>query len=135
MRVCVALQSRTPSALAAPAALHALPLAAHFGEAASFAVIDSESGELLGECRVSRHCPGPCHCPLPDLDAASVDLLAGHAAGFRLMQLSRRAGLPVVSVGAHTLGELCRELKGGVLPRPISAPVCLSQRAGARSSR
>lgn len=135
MRVCVPLRSKSVAALGALTAANPLPLAAHFGEAACFAVIDSDSGEWLGECRIDRSCPGPCHCPLPDLDAASVDLLAGHAAGFRLMQLSRRAGIPLVSVKAHSLDELRRELAAGAPLRPIPAPVCLSRSTGMPSSR
>ena len=134
MRICVPLLSKPVAGRAAvdAEAGAALPLAAHFGEADCFAVIDSESGAWLGECRVASYCPGPCHCPLPDLAEHPVDALVGRAAGFRLMQLSRRAGLPVLAVAAHTLGELCHEVRAGLPTRPLPAPVCLGQRAGAR---
>ena len=136
MRICVPLLSRPVEAAASGesgvASRQSLPLAAHFGEANCFAVVDSESGAWLGECRVASHCPGACHCPLPDLADQPVDALVGRAAGFRLIQLSRRAGLPVLAVAARTLGELCREVGAGLPTRALPAPVCLSQRTGTR---
>ena len=141
MRVCVPLASRC-------AALHderrddvsgQLVLARHFGLAERFALIDSESGARVGECSVVGHCPGACHWPLPNLAGNRVDMLAGPAIGFRLMQLSRRAGLPVVAVQAHTLGDLRDEIRtlfssGSPLRSSMPAPVCLTggHRASAR---
>jgi len=128
MRVCVPLLSNSTSIRGH--ADRALPVASHFGLAECFALIDSESGSLLGECRIAGHCPGACHCPLPDLAGGCVDVLAGQAMGFRLMQLSRRAGLPVLVSKAHTLGELCDDIRSGALVKspgrtPVSA-VCLT---------
>lgn len=89
-----------------------LLLAAHFGLAKRFAVVDSSSGEILDECDIAGYCRGPCQCPLPSLANHQIDALAGHSIGFRVMQLSRRAKLPVLSVDAQTLGELRQELQG-----------------------
>jgi len=139
MRVCVPLLSSSASIRDGmrDGAAHDLPLARHFGLAECFAVIDSASGDMLGECRISGHCPGPCHCPLPDLAESRVDILAGQAMGFRLMQLSRRAGLPVMAVRAHTLDELrdeIRDVSSVKLPvrSSMPTPVCLT--GGRRSS-
>ena len=101
MRVCVPLLSSPTSV--GDGLTRDVSLARHFGLAEYFAVIDSASGEVLGECRIAGHCPGACHCPLPDLAQCQVDVLAGQAMGFRMMQISRRAGLPVLAVQAHTL--------------------------------
>ena len=129
MRVCVPLLSNSASIRGH--AGRALPVASHFGLAECFALIDSESGNLLGECRIAGHCPGACHCPLPDLAGSGVDVLAGQAMGFRLMQLSRRAGLPVLALRAHSLGELCDEIRNESLVKsPARAPistVCLTK--------
>jgi predicted Fe-Mo cluster-binding NifX family protein len=113
-----------------------LRLAAHFGLAERFAVVDSLSGEILSECGISGYCPGPCHCPLPNLVDSGVDALAGASMGFRLMQLSRRAKLPVLAVKATTLVELSREMRGKSPALALSAGKCLtttpSRVAGAR---
>lgn len=139
MRVCVPLLS-SPASIRdgmRDGSAHDLPLARHFGLAECFAVIDSVSGDMLGECRISGHCPGACHCPLPDLTDSRVDVLAGQAIGFRLMQLSRRAGLPVLAVQAHTLDELRDEIRDvssteSPVRASMPAPVCLT--GGRRSS-
>ncbi len=116
MRICIPL---LPTDLC-DADSDDLPLAEHFGLAERFAVMDSVSGKLLSECGVSGYCRGPCHCPLPDLEDVEVDALAGLAMGYRLMQISRRAGLPVLAVKAQTLGELRHEMhdlsSAGLLP-------------------
>lgn len=122
MRVCVPLLSSdvcTPSA-------KDVHLAAHFGLADRFAVVDSVSGEILDECDISGYCPGPCHCPLPNLADGDVDALAGRSMGFRLMQLSRRAKLPVLAVQAQTLGELRNEMHSQSPALPMSVGKCLS---------
>lgn len=132
MRVCVPLSSNSGTIISIrDDANRALPVASHFGLAECFALIDSESGHVLGECGISGHCPGACHCPLPDLVGGQVDVLAGQAMGFRLMQLSRRARLPVVALRAQTLGELCDEIRNEALVKslgrtPVSA-VCLTK--------
>lgn len=102
------------------------PLAPHFGLADRFAVVDGDSGEILDECGVVGHCPGACHCPLPDLATSKVEALAGQAMGFRLMQISRRAGLPVLAVRARTLGELCHELRNQSPIRSLPSAICLT---------
>ncbi|MBK1678984.1 hypothetical protein CKO20_01135 [Rhodocyclus tenuis] len=109
------------------------PLATHFGLAGRFAVIDSENGEILADCPVGGVCRGPCGCPLPDLSGSKLDAIAGRSVGFRLLQLSRRAGLPVLASAARTLGELRRELAADRL-RPLSAATCVSN-ARAASGR
>ena len=101
-------------------------LAAHFGLAERFAVVDSLSGEILSECGISGYCPGPCHCPLPNLVDSGVDALAGQSMGFRLMQLSRRAKLPVLAVKAKTLGELSHEMCGKSPVFAMPAGRCLT---------
>ena len=129
MRVCVPLLSNSKSIRGH--ADRALLVASHFGLAECFSLIDSESGNVIGECRIAGHCPGACHCPLPDLAGSGVDVLAGQAMGFRLMQLSRRAGLPVLALRAHTLGDLCDEIRNEFLIKsPARAPVstvCLTK--------
>lgn len=122
MRICVPLLS---SEINIPSG-NDVRLAAHFGLADRFAVVDSISGDILSECDISGYCPGPCHCPLPNLVACEVDALAGHSMGFRLMQLSRRAKLPVLAVKAQTLGELRLELRGYPPTLPMSVGKCLS---------
>ena len=54
--------------------------------------------------------------------------------GFRLLQLSRRARLPVLAVQAKTLGELRREMSGKSPVLVMSTGKCLSalQTAGAK---
>ena len=101
-------------------------LAAHFGLAERFAVVDSLSGEILSECGISSYCPGPCHCPLPNLVDSGVDALAGQSMGFRLLQLSRRAKIPVLAVKAKTLVELSREMRGKSPALAMLAGRCLS---------
>lgn len=49
-----------------------------------------------------------------ELVDSGVDALAGESMGFRLLQLSRRAKLPVWAVKAKTLGELSHEMRAGV---------------------
>ena len=111
-------------------------LAPHFGLAERFAVVDSISGEIVDECEISGYCPGPCHCPLPNLVDSGVDALAGESVGFRLLQLSRRAKLPVWAVKAKTLGELRRDMSANPPTRVMSAGKCLSntprQRVGTK---
>lgn len=111
-------------------------LAPHFGLAERFAVVDSASGEILDECEISGYCPGPCHCPLPNLVDSGVDALAGESMGFRLLQLSRRAKLPVWAVKAKTLGELRSEMRAKSPTLAMSAGKCLTnaprQRGGAK---
>ena len=104
-----------------------LRLAAHFGLADRFAVVDSLSGEILSECGISSYCPGPCHCPLPNLADSGVDALAGQSMGFRLLQLSRRAKLPILAVKAKTLVELSHEMRGKSPRLVISAGECLTK--------
>ena len=130
-RICVPLLS---SGIGQPAGQDCR-LAPHFGLAERFAVVDSLSGEIIDECGISGHCPGPCHCPLPDLVGSGVDALAGRSMGFRLMQLSRRARLPVLAVKANTLGELRREMRGPVPALVISAGQCLSARQAVGGKR
>jgi predicted Fe-Mo cluster-binding NifX family protein len=101
-------------------------LAAHFGLADRFAVVDSLSGEILSECGISSYCPGPCHCPLPNLVDSGVDALAGESMGFRLLQVSRRARLPVLAVKAKTLAELIGEMRGKSPTPAMSAGRCLT---------
>jgi len=122
MRICVPLLS---SDINIPSG-NDVQLAAHFGLADRFAVVDSISGDILSECDISGYCPGPCHCPLPNLVAGEVDALAGHSMGFRLMQISRRAKLPVLAVKAQTLGELRHEMRGQPPTHPMSAGKCLT---------
>ena len=122
LRLCVPL---LPGDVDNPAGKD-LRLAAHFGLAERFAVVDSLSGEIVSECGISGYCPGPCHCPLPDLVDSGVDALAGEAMGFRLLQLSRRAKLPVLAVKAKTLGELSCEMRGKSPALAMSAGRCLS---------
>lgn len=132
LRICVPLSSSDVNVTDADD----VRLATHFGLAERFAVVDSASGDIVGECGISGYCPGPCHCPLPDLADGDIDALAGQSMGFRLMQLSRRAKLPVLAVKARTLGELRREMCGSSPTRPMSAGKCLSssprQAAGAK---
>ena len=66
---------------------------------------------------------------------SGVDALAGRSMGFRLMQLSRRARLPVLAVKANTLGELRREMRGPVPALVISAGQCLSARQAVGGKR
>jgi len=122
MRICVPLLS---SDVSTPSGKE-VRLAAHFGLADRFAVVDSVSGDILNECDISGYCPGPCHCPLPNLVDSHVDALAGQSMGFRLMQLSRRAKLPVLAVKAQTLGELRHEMHGKSSALPMLAGKCLS---------
>lgn len=122
MRICIPLLAGKAS----DPTSDNLPLAAHFGLAERFAVVDSTSGAVLEECAISGHCPGPCGCPLPNLGEAAVDALAGHAMGFRLMQLSRRTGLPVWSVKARTLGEFRTEMHNESSAQPLAAAKCLT---------
>jgi len=103
-----------------------LPLAAHFGLAKRFAVVDSRSGEILSECDIAGYCRGPCQCPLPNLQNHQIDALAGHSMGFRVLQLSRRAKLPVWSVAAQTLNELRHELQEKSPPSFLSKAKCLT---------
>lgn len=103
-----------------------LRLAAHFGLAERFAVVDSLSGEILSDCAISSYCPGPCRCPLPNLVDSGVDALAGQSMGFRLMQLSRRARLPVLAVKAKTLVELSHEMRSKSPTLAMSAGKCLT---------
>ena len=124
LRLCVPLLA---SEVGQPAGLDGNRLAEHFGLAERFAVIDSVSGEVVSECAIAGYCPGPCHCPLPSL-AGGVDALAGPSMGFRLLQLSRRAKLPVYAVKAKTLGELCREIRGKSPKLVMSTGKCLSAR-------
>ena len=133
LRVCVPLWSDG----AAHSAGEDWPLAPHFGLAERFAVVDSASGEILDECEISGHCPGPCHCPLPNLVDSGVDALAGESMGFRLMQLSRRAKLPVLAVKAKTLGELSHEMRGKSPVFAMPAGRCLTNalRPGAGAKR
>jgi len=105
-----------------------LPLATHFGLAECFAVVDSTSGDILGECDISSYCPGPCHCPLPNLADNGIEALAGHSMGFRLMQLSRRAKLPVLAVNAQTLSELQNEMRTQPPVLHLSAVKCLTSK-------
>ena len=111
-------------------------LAPHFGLAERFAVVDSISGKIVDECEISGYCPGPCHCPLPNLVDSGVDALAGESVGFRLLQLSRRAKLPVWAVKAKTLGELRRDMSANPPTLVMSAGKCLSntprQRVGTK---
>ena len=122
LRLCVPLLS---SDVDNPAGKD-LRLATHFGLAERFAVVDSLSGEILSECGISGYCPGPCHCPLPNLVDSGVDALAGESMGFRLMQLSRRAKLPVLAVKAKTLGELSHEKCGKSPVFAMPAGRCLT---------
>ena len=101
-------------------------LAPHFGLAERFVVVDSISGEIVDECDISGYCPGPCHCPLPNLVDSGVDALAGESMGFRLLQLSRRAKLPVWAVKAKTLGELSHEMRGKSPGFAMPAGRCLT---------
>lgn len=127
MRVCVPLLSSMNDASGNDS-----PLATHFGLAGRFAVIDSQNGEILADCPIGSVCRGPCGCPLPDLSGSRIDAIAGRSAGFRLLQLSRRAGLPVLASTARTLGELRRDLATDRL-RPLTAATCVSNaRAGGR---
>lgn len=135
MHVCVPLSSSAPGL--AGEACSSLVIAEHFGLAEVFAVVDTASGEIVSTRATSARCPGPCACPLPDLEndadeaQPAVEALAGPAAGFRLLQRARRAGLPILASRSRTLGELQRELKAKSLP-PLSAAQCLS---GARARR
>ena len=122
LRVCVPLWSDG----AAHSAGEDWPLAPHFGLAERFAVVDSASGEIVSECEIAGHCPGPCHCPLPNLVDSGVDALAGQSMGFRLLQLSRRAKLPVWAVKAKTLGELSRDMRANPPTLLMSAGKCLT---------
>lgn len=122
MRICVPLLSPVTGY----ASSDDLPLAAHFGLAERFAVLDSATGKIIDECGVSGHCPGPCHCPLPNLANIEVDALAGQAMGYRLMQISRRAKLPILAVKAQTLGELRREVCNKSTTPPLLAAKCLT---------
>ena len=124
LRLCVPLLA---SEIGQPAGVDSSRLAAHFGLAERFAVIDSVSGEIVSECAISGYCPGPCHCPLPSL-GGGVDALAGPSMGFRLLQLSRRAKLPVYALKAKTLGELRREIRGQSPKLVMSTGKCLSPR-------
>lgn len=119
MRYCV------PLLVGDPAHPDDLRLASHFGLASRFALIDGEQAKIVGDCASNGVCRGPCACPMPDLAAHEVDALIGPALGFRLLQLSRRAGLPVFATRAQTLGELLRELANGAL-RPLATAVCLT---------
>ena len=132
LRLCVPLLSRDADSPAS----EDWQLAPHFGLAERFAVVDSISGEIVDECDISGYCPGPCHCPLPNLVDSGVDALAGESVGFRLLQLSRRAKLPVWAVKAKTLGELRRDMRANPPTRVMSAGKCLSntprQRVGTK---
>ena len=132
LRVCVPLWSEEVGRSAG----EDWQLAPHFGLAERFAVVDSISGEIVDECDISGYCPGPCHCPLPNLVDSGVDALAGESVGFRLLQLSRRAKLPVWAVKAKTLGELRRDMSANPPTRVMSAGKCLSntprQRVGTK---
>ncbi|MGE5385845.1 MAG: hypothetical protein ACM3SV_08150 [Betaproteobacteria bacterium] len=121
MRICIPLLAADDGATGDDS----LELAAHFGLAERFAVIDSASGEILEECESLTRCPGPCGCPLPNLASGKVDALAGPALGFRLLQMSRRAALPVFSVKAKTLGDLRREIAQST-GRSLKSAICLT---------
>ena len=129
MRICVPLLSNASADLTDNATL-----ARHFGLAQRFAVIDSSNGNIVGECRISGQCPGACHCPLPNLIDSQVDALAGQSMGFRLMQISKRAGLPILSVHARTLGEFRNEIRRKWPTRPLTAAVCLTNAHGQASN-
>lgn len=120
MRICVPLLAT--SIPGEP--VDELQLAAHFGLAERFVVIDSECCTLVAECACAGRCKGPCACPLPSLDSHGIEALAGQALGFRLLQMSRRAGLPFLDTRARSLGELCRDL-GKTRLRPMPAAVCV----------
>ena len=125
MRICVPLLSNAVTAVNDD-----LQVARHFGLAKRFAVIDSASGNIVGECSISGQCPGACHCPLPNLIDSQVEALAGQSMGFRLMQLSKRAGLPILSVHARTLGEFRNEIRKKWPTRPLTAAICLTNARG-----
>jgi len=122
LRICIPLLSNDSTNISDSN----VPLAAHFGLAKRFAVVDSRSGEILSECDISGYCRGPCQCPLPNLANNQIDALAGRSMGFRVMQLSRRAKLPVWSVTAQTLEELCHELQEKTPVPLLSAAKCLT---------
>lgn len=107
----------------------ASPLAAHFGQARSFAILDCASGVIVDHCEIAGYCAGPCHCPLPNLVDAKVDALLGQTLGFRQMQQARRKHIPVLAVTSPTLGALRQLLRA---PQPLTLGVatakCLGQR-------
>lgn len=122
MRICVPLLSSDLNNTGS----NDLPLAVHFGLAEHFAVVDSASGDILDECGIAGYCPGPCRCPLPNLANCDIEALAGQSVGFRLMQLSRRAKLPVLAIKSKTLGELRHEMRDTTQALPLVAAKCLT---------
>ena len=102
MRVCVPLMATdTPGGSVADA-----QLAGHFGLADRFAVIDSETCTIVAECASAGRCKGSCACSLSSLDRHGIEALAGQALGFRLLQMSRRAGLSVLETRTTQLRAL-----------------------------
>jgi len=122
MRLCIPLLHADTTELSTDT----LPLAAHFGLASHFAVLDSTNGEVLGACAITGRCPGPCACPLPQLADGQVDALVTQALGFRVMQLSKRNHLPVLTTQAATLGELRHTLRQQPLTQALDKAVCMS---------
>ena len=49
--------------------------------------------------------------PAADFELAAHFGLAERALGFRLLQMSRRAGLPALDTNARMVGELCCDLR------------------------
>lgn len=123
MHLCVPLQT---SEINEPDS-DSLQLATHFGHAKCFAIINSSNGDILGTCSISRYCPGPCKCPILDFSDSSIpkiDALAGNAIGFRLLQMSKRAALPVLATAARTLGELRREVHHQAQNQTLLKAIC-----------
>lgn len=128
-RVAIALTAPAPG----EAWNDASPLAAHFGQARSFAIVDCASGAVVDHCSITAYCPGPCHCPLPNLGDAKVDALVGQALGFRQMQQARRNHIPVLAVTTPTLGALRQLLRTPqTLTQRITTAKCLTQTARPR---
>lgn len=103
-------------------------LAQHFGKAKSFAIIDTDSGEIIGECGTLKNCPGPCKCPLPNIELDSVDALAGSSMGYRLVQMARRASVPAYLIKAETVGEFNEKTPELLeIKRVVRAGICCTK--------
>lgn len=103
MNICIPLQ-KTISEL--PSNYEQLKLASHFGVAGAFVVINTGTQQLLGLCKISKNCSGPCQCAIPDLSNYEIDAFVGPAMGFRLAQIARRTSKRVYTTQAPTLQDV-----------------------------
>lgn len=102
MNICIPLQE----AISEPHGNYEqLELASHFGVAGAFVVIDTNTQQFLGQCKISKNCSGSCQCAIPDISDYEIDAFVGPAMGFRLAQMARRTSKRVYTTQAHTLQD------------------------------